>query len=169
MKIFRKLSYRNACIYQTATRWDLPPYRITIWLIDVILNFVYLLVELILGFVTAIWRGKPVDSNSHRLSSFAGKLALIFLGKFELQSCSQHFGKQVTNKISQNWVQATRNKTLAIAFKKKVKADIKVFWSSPILLESCNLFQIFVEYCRLIFTGINLSLYLQIRLVVRSI
>ena len=24
----------NACIYQTATRWDLPPYRITIWLID---------------------------------------------------------------------------------------------------------------------------------------
>ena len=31
---------RNACIYQTATRWDLPPYRITIWLIDdVILSF----------------------------------------------------------------------------------------------------------------------------------
>ena len=25
---------RNACIYQTATRWDVPPYRITIWLID---------------------------------------------------------------------------------------------------------------------------------------
>ena len=25
---------RNACVYQTATRWDLPPYRITIWLID---------------------------------------------------------------------------------------------------------------------------------------
>ena len=24
----------NACVYQTATRWDLPPYRITIWLID---------------------------------------------------------------------------------------------------------------------------------------
>ena len=24
----------TACIYQTATRWDLPPYRITIWLID---------------------------------------------------------------------------------------------------------------------------------------
>ena len=31
----------NACIYQTATRWDLPPYRITIWLTDdVILIFV---------------------------------------------------------------------------------------------------------------------------------
>ena len=25
---------RNACVYQTATRWDLPPYRITIWVID---------------------------------------------------------------------------------------------------------------------------------------
>ena len=27
----------NTCIYQTATRWDLPPYRITIWLIDDVL------------------------------------------------------------------------------------------------------------------------------------
>ena len=61
---------RNACIYQTATRWDLPPHRITIWLIDdVILIFVCLLVELILSFVTAIWHEKPMDSNSHRLSS----------------------------------------------------------------------------------------------------
>ena len=24
----------NACVYQTATRWDLAPYRITIWVID---------------------------------------------------------------------------------------------------------------------------------------
>ena len=24
----------TGCIYQTATRWDLPPYRTTIWLID---------------------------------------------------------------------------------------------------------------------------------------
>ena len=24
----------NTCVYQTATRWDLPPYRITIWVID---------------------------------------------------------------------------------------------------------------------------------------
>ena len=29
---------RNACVYQTATRWDLPPYRITIWLIDLWCN-----------------------------------------------------------------------------------------------------------------------------------
>ena len=60
----------NACIYQTATRWDFPPYRITIWLTDdVMLIFVCLLVDLVLGFVTAIWYEKPVDSNSHRLSS----------------------------------------------------------------------------------------------------
>ena len=25
---------RNACVYQAATRWDLPPYWITIWVID---------------------------------------------------------------------------------------------------------------------------------------
>ena len=46
---------RSACIYQNATRWDLPPCRITIWLIDdVMLIFACLLVDLILGFVTAI-------------------------------------------------------------------------------------------------------------------
>ena len=50
---------RNACIYQTATRWDLPPYQITIWLIDdMILIFVCLLVDFILGFVTAVWHGR---------------------------------------------------------------------------------------------------------------
>ena len=40
---------RNACIYQTNTRWDLPPYRITIWLIDWCCN-VCLLDQVILGF-----------------------------------------------------------------------------------------------------------------------
>ena len=61
---------RNACFYQTATWLDLPRYRITIWLIDdVMLILVCLLVDLVLGFVTTIWHEKPVDSNSHRLSS----------------------------------------------------------------------------------------------------
>ena len=42
---------RTACIYQTATRWDLPPYPITTWLIDdVMLFFLCLLDDLILGF-----------------------------------------------------------------------------------------------------------------------
>ena len=42
---------RTACIYQTATWWDLPSYWITICLIDdVNLVFVCLLRDLILGF-----------------------------------------------------------------------------------------------------------------------
>ena len=61
---------RTACIYQIATRWDLPPYRITIWLInDSTLLFVCLHDDLVLAFfVTSVWDRKPVDSNSHRLS-----------------------------------------------------------------------------------------------------
>ena len=51
MRWLSNISNRTACIYQTATRWDLPPYRITIWLIhDVMLIFVCLLVDLIQGF-----------------------------------------------------------------------------------------------------------------------
>ena len=47
---------RNACIYQAATLWHLPPYRITIWLIDdVILIFVCLHFELILGFLIQLY------------------------------------------------------------------------------------------------------------------
>ena len=63
---------RTACIYQAATRWDLPPYRITIWLTDgVTLSFClftwwsdssFLLLQ---QFET----GKSVDLNSYRLSS----------------------------------------------------------------------------------------------------
>ena len=62
---------RNACVYQTATRWDLPPYRITIWLTDdVTLSFCLFTwwFDSSFFFVTAIWDGKPVDSNLHRLS-----------------------------------------------------------------------------------------------------
>ena len=62
----------NACVYQTATRWDLPPYWITIWLIDWLIDngiFVYLLDELILGFCYGdLTCGKLEDLNSHRLS-----------------------------------------------------------------------------------------------------
>ena len=41
----------TACIYQAATGWDLPPYRITIWLTDdAMLILVCLLVDLIQRF-----------------------------------------------------------------------------------------------------------------------
>ena len=60
----------TARIYQTSTQWDLPPYRITIWLIDWLMmqcSFVYFMIWFQV-FVTAIWQGKPVDLRSHRLS-----------------------------------------------------------------------------------------------------
>ena len=66
--LFVTLHMRYIC--QTVTRWD----RIAIWLIDdVTLIFVCLLDNLILGFFTAIWHEKPVDSNSHRLSPLCFK------------------------------------------------------------------------------------------------
>ena len=44
--------YHTTCIYQTATRWDLQPYRTTIWLIDdVTVVFVCLRDNLILAFL----------------------------------------------------------------------------------------------------------------------
>ena len=65
VKCLSHIFNRNACIYQAATPWDLSPYRITIWLIDdVMLIFVLLLAYFILGFVSAIWHEKPVESNS---------------------------------------------------------------------------------------------------------
>ena len=71
------ISNRTACIYQAATRWDLPPYWITIWLIDyVMLTFVCLLVDLIQGFCYSyLTHWKPLNSNSHRLSSLYYKLS----------------------------------------------------------------------------------------------
>ena len=66
---------RIACTYQTATRWDLPPYRITIWLIDdVALSFCLFTWWFdSTFFVTAIRDEKQVNSNSHRLSPLYNK------------------------------------------------------------------------------------------------
>ena len=61
---------RNGCIYQTVTRWDWPPYLITIWFIDWWCNvclFTWWFDSRF--FVTAIWHGKPLDLSSHQLSS----------------------------------------------------------------------------------------------------
>ena len=72
---------RNACIYQIATRWGLPSYWITIWLIDdVILIFVYLHVELILGFVTSIW---------HEKLELASTIILVLQAN-QLTKCASH-------------------------------------------------------------------------------
>ena len=51
VRLISHISNRTACIYQDVSRWYLPPYWITVWLIDdVILIFVYLLVHLIQDF-----------------------------------------------------------------------------------------------------------------------
>ena len=49
MRWLSRIFNRNPCVYQTATRWDLPTYRIIIWVIDWWCN-VCLLDDLILGF-----------------------------------------------------------------------------------------------------------------------
>ena len=61
---------RTTCIYQAATRWDLQPYWITIWLTDDVTLSFWLLTRRFDSsfFVTAIWDGKPLDSNLHLLS-----------------------------------------------------------------------------------------------------
>ena len=60
---------RNACVYQTATRWDLPPYRITIWLIDWRCNVCLFTWWIDFRFfLQRFWHLKLVDLNSHRLS-----------------------------------------------------------------------------------------------------
>ena len=55
------------CVYQTATQWDLLPYRITLWLFnDVMLISVYLLDNLILGFCYSNLRQ---ETGGHGLAS----------------------------------------------------------------------------------------------------
>ena len=80
---------RTACIYQTATRWDLPPYRITIWLIDdVMLVSVCLLEDLILGFCYSNLR-----RENGRLE-LASTITLVFQANRLTECASQLRSKQ---------------------------------------------------------------------------
>ena len=78
---------RTTCIYQAATRWDLSPYRITIWLIDnVTLSFCLFTWWFDYSFlVTAMWDGKPVDSHLRRLA-----LVTVVLQVNRLTKCASH-------------------------------------------------------------------------------
>ena len=61
---------RKASVYQTATRWNSLPYRITIWLIDWWCNaclFNWWNDSRFL--LQRFWDDKPVDLNLHRLSA----------------------------------------------------------------------------------------------------
>ena len=74
----------NDCFYQTVTRWVLPPYRITISLIDdVILFFVCLLDDLILGFcyidsITLAWQANRLTKRASQVFTNL-LLMLVFL------------------------------------------------------------------------------------------
>ena len=61
---------RNACIYQTATRWDFPTlsnyHLIDWWCEDCFSLFTWWFDTRFL--LQQPWYGKPVDSNSYRLS-----------------------------------------------------------------------------------------------------
>ena len=61
---------RNACIYQTATRWDFPTlsnYHLIDWWCEVCFSlFTWWFDTRFL--LQQSWYGKPVDSSSHRLS-----------------------------------------------------------------------------------------------------
>ena len=50
VKWVSRIFNRNACVFQIAIRWDLPPYRITIWVIDWWCNVCLFDDELILSF-----------------------------------------------------------------------------------------------------------------------
>ena len=65
-----EMTNRTACIYQTATRWDLPPlsnYHLTYWWCEV--SFCLFTWWFDTSFLLQqSWYRKPVDSNLHRLS-----------------------------------------------------------------------------------------------------
>ena len=73
---------RNACVYQTAIRWDLPPYRITIWVIDWWCN-VCLLDELILGFC---YRDLTLETGGFELTL----TVTLVLQANRLTKCASH-------------------------------------------------------------------------------
>ena len=90
-------NFRTTCIYQTATRWDLPSYRITIWLIDnVTLVFVcsldYLILCLILiretgglelaSTITLVLQAKR-ENAGHRKPVFWHILRIVFIAHYE--------------------------------------------------------------------------------------
>ena len=60
-----RISPCNSCVYQTATRWGLPPCQNSIWLIDneiFVCLFIWWIGSRFL--LQWFWHGKPVDLNS---------------------------------------------------------------------------------------------------------
>ena len=90
---------RTACIYQTATRWDLPPFRITIWLTDdaKLVFFVCLHDVLILGFYYSNldtgnrWTRTHIDYHPCITSEPTNQVSVLcpsYIDKAQITDCS---------------------------------------------------------------------------------
>ena len=88
VRLLSRIFNRNACVYQAATRWDLPPYWITIWVIDWWCN-VCLLDELILGFC---YSDLTLETGGFELAS----TITLVLQANRLTKCASH-------SICQSW------------------------------------------------------------------
>ena len=73
-----------ACVYQTATRWDLPPYRVTTWVIGWWCNACFrLLDKLILGFC---YSDLILETGGFELAS----TNILVLQANQLTKCASH-------------------------------------------------------------------------------
>ena len=83
---------RNACVYQTATWWDWPPYRITIWVIDWWNNVCwFVLDELILGFC---YSGLTLETSGFEL---ALTITLVLQANRRTKCASHVLGRNLEN------------------------------------------------------------------------
>ena len=97
-RIFNRIAFN----YQNATRWDLPPYRITIWLTDnAMLTSICLLDDLVLGFS---------DSSLTRQN-----------GGFELTSVITLYYKQIASHFL-----SSHSMTPPVVFRKNVSSKERV-------------------------------------------
>ena len=74
----------NTCVYQTATQWDLPPYQITIWLIDWWCNaclFTWRIDSRFFCYSNLTWETGGFD--------FASTMTLVLQAK-QLTNCASH-------------------------------------------------------------------------------
>ena len=107
---------RNACVYQTATQWDLPPYAIKIWLVDWWCNvclFTWWIDSRFL--LLQFWHWKAVDLNFKKKNfmapffygwgSTASRLDPLQGGSllFTTKSCYSLYWPRKDERLSRPW------------------------------------------------------------------
>ena len=111
---------RTPCIYQTATWWDLPPYRTMIWLIDdvTLVFFGYLHDDLILAFL----------------------LQQFETGNWWIRTSIDYHLCITSEPTNQHIFRSNRSQMF---FKTAVLKDFAIFWIKKGLQQRC----FFCEYC----------------------